>query len=388
MRFAIRIPPRSLYILRDIYVTILNYVLAKCSNDIDDIRASTSIDGVTTIEIEARSTECLDSAVNSINSRLKGFSGLASISSMITNYLEIGRDGKVSYVVKLGSSRYELTRYGRSPRVRHVKSLLEVVKLMYSRDWRTFERGESEHRSTPRPESGFMDVKPGAVLSFTLGSVPPVTVAIGRRDVVQTYILISSIPSSADELRGHYSNVVSFLYRDDSLRLKEELSRVIRSMLLNVAPDLFMHYLTLRILRELGISSDSTPSPVEISVYCVRGRLVTLHETISLSVAPSVARALELAARYSMARDPGRLVDRVTRAVESVSSALSACRAEEIPPALHRFICLLRLALDSILRGAYPSREVYDMERMCSELEKSREEWAQRLASACRHIPF
>ena len=383
--YELRVPPRTLMLIRDAYITILIHLMTSCASDIDKIEIERSPEGVEILRLETRSDQCLNDKIKNLNPALSTFREFTDITKMIAQRIERDRHG-ARFRVLLGSETFDIGARGKKKIHFLVKDWLDVIKLSYARDWRILgERFEREARGTVRVEAGLLDVTPDRRLAYTLNAIHTLRSMEGHT----TLLLFSSLPRSFNELSAYaavYSSL--FHFRRRAIEVKEDASKVLASRLTSIAPDLAACFVLMKMgitLLELRKQGSAVPGDLTLSLYSLSGRLLTIHETVTLSDAESSLESLSILAGD---RNVEELMGRISVWIRSLALALDAA-GSEIPNALQRAISLTRLAISNALIGIYPTQELYELSRLCTEIEGVREEWAHRLLSGlCRALPL
>ncbi len=376
----IAIPPPTLHVFRDTYLTAMVYPLTAVVNEVESLNYLYDRGrGIEYLEIRFRDRTGFDryvDALKQLNPRIDA-NTLRTVFSDWEFYYDSATH---SYVLRCAQTRFQRFVYG--------AKLVEVSRLFYSRDWKTFVREEEVSRGgTPKRKKGFLDVYLNSVIDFTVDRIRGVRIEeVGR----ELFIVLSSVPTSRDQL-ATLATIFSELYTvsRNAVQIRDRLRKVLGTKLSVEYPDIATLFVKLRIIDALSRQGiDIGRSVFEFRFYDIeyrgRGRnveykYVYVGDSVSSSDVYMLSEAIASAASML-----GVASSSLRKALEKVIEVLAQLFENGMDSVAEKLIQPLRLVVDSVSRGVIDLEDLYRLLRIC-ELESRSlpQNLAQNLLNAC-----
>ncbi|NPA97221.1 MAG: hypothetical protein GXO32_06435 [Crenarchaeota archaeon] len=378
----IAIPPPTLHAFRDAYLTAMIYPLTAVVNEVEALNYLYDRSrGIEYLEIRFQDESGLDKyvdALKQLNPRIDKNTLQTVFSDWEFHYDSVSH----SYILRCAQRRFQRFVYG--------AKLVEVSRLFYSRDWKTFVREEEISRGTPRRRKGFLDVYLNSVIDYTVSRIRGIRIEEVGREIL---LVLSSVPTSKDQLNS-LAAIFSELYAmpRNSIEVRDRLRRVLGTKLSAEYPDIATLYVKLRMIAALSRQGiDVSRSVFEFRFYDIeyrgRGRnveykYVYVGDSVSSSDVHMLSEAIASAALML-----GVSSSSLRSALERVIEALAQLFENGMDSVAEKLIQPLRLVIDSVSRGAIDLEDLYRFLRVC-ELESRNlpQGIAQNLVGACASL--
>ncbi len=378
MRIAL--PPSTLGLFRDIFITVTLFALRKCMSYVNSIRVDTDPSkGLDYVEIICDNDDNLAKCIAQYYN-IKG-AGNVLISSasefeeiMYKNWEFSFNETQHKWKISMGGKSFPIRKH----------SLYDYTKFFYARDpISLIGRDERVRKGKVKPVSGFLDITiDNPLRSRVLWYLDKL--ASSRVDMpgirVHNYITASGIPSSLDVLEGYVSLLTSFIReRETRAGIRLEITSMCRNVLstrmIQEDPDILSKWFELTILRKL-LTEDVTESILYLSppirVYGVAAgeakRVLTFFE-VDLSAIPRTRIAIDESAKRIGVSTP-TLVSVLSKSIE-ILAQLSSSGDEKVSLCAEALKPHLRIVLNSAFNGSLRPDTLYALVRYVSEASRT-----------------
>ncbi len=378
---SIVVPPSTLHMLRDIYLTLINIALLNSISHeavLDVVREYDARRGLTIVRFLIRDKTDIETFLKYLKEKyglkVRDVDELESLLHDQWLFEYSPQDHK--YVLHMGGSVFPWKRYFLARRVG-----LEVVKYFYSRDIRTlYARGEVISKRKPKPRKGFLDLRWDTRIDFLLSRylAPHNRYYLTHGDLIGNSVEFLG-KSTLLALSNEFFNI------GKTIRLKDNISRVFWAYDELGSPDMIYYYLlflslvTIKREREHVMYYSSIP----FTIYIMKDRYITWHSSIASSDIEFMNQGIEYLNQRSP-YDANKLLVTLVKLIEELSRI--AGQGDIGRNVALRLLPYVRLVCDSLVSLRVPQDELYQLIRIVSTLELSNPDYYRILSGILRQI--
>jgi len=376
MSFRMALPPLTLGLYRDVYITVVLYGLKYCDGYFSNLNIGFDRQkNVDFVEILGGDLDAFAECFSDLyNIKLSG-PPLRDLERILYDgWLLAFNPRSGVYRVQLGGSSFSASGTARD--------VVDYAKFFYSRDAKTFQyRSESYSKGKPKPVAGFMDIgfdaPMGSRVAWILGKYMP------SRNIVEgvnisVYVVAVGIPENKSRQLSLYARMlfegdfrvvdVIDTKKGKALRPAARCSTFLASRLAQKDPDLayswFLLFMLSRVYVERVDTSEIAGLP-PIRVYSVNSENPKFGWMFELNfrTVGEVRHEVE-AASLELGVSPARLVIGLRQALEHLASA-SAIQDEKVASAVEALKPRMRITIREVFdgRGASSAQWLYALVR-------------------------
>ncbi len=371
MSLRIAIPPQTLGLYRDVFITVTLLGIAHCLETIS--RIDSGFD-------EAKGLEFIELSSNNIDAIAKCIIDLYSIKN-VSNARELQQlfYDEWSYSFNANTSSYKLYMGG-STFVKH--QMVEYVKFFYARDVKTFDRAETSKGKVPKPISGFLDLGFDAPYArsrilWYFNRYRAIETVVQQQTRVRMYVTASAIPTS-HEVLAQYSEILDQFIRLRETKagydivFKENCKTFLTTRLAQEEPDLLSRWFELTIVEQLLRKPSeeymlASIPPIRVySVDASNPKIGYLFVEIDIATLNEVIQGLTISAQ-KLGVKTSTLVQSLKETLEGIAQASSSNR-EEVSRIASALKTKLRIVLNSAIEGRIDMSMLYSLLRESSQV--------------------